>query len=122
VRRRDLVAAGIERVGRTTGVRDGKPVLDDDRVAEVSNVVWCTGFTPDFSWIDVPVPMHNGYPIHKRGVVGGTPGLYFVGLLFLHSLSSALLGGVGRDAAHIVDHIASELAATRDSWDGQNTR
>jgi putative flavoprotein involved in K+ transport len=35
------------------------------------------------------------------------PGLYFVGLPFLYSLSSALLGGVGRDAKYIVDHIVS---------------
>lgn len=122
VRRKDLVAAGIERVGRTTGVRDGWPVLDEDRVLQVSNVIWCTGFMPDFSWIEVPVPMHNGYPIHNRGVVDGTPGLYFVGLLFLYSLSSALLGGVGRDAGHIVEHISSERAGTRDALDEQNTR
>ena len=122
VRRKDILGAGIERVGRTTGVSDGWPVLDDDRVLKASNVIWCTGFTPDFSWIDVPVPMHNGYPIHDRGVVDDTPGLYFVGLLFLYSLSSALLGGVGRDAGHIVEHIASERAGRRDSLDEQNTR
>jgi putative flavoprotein involved in K+ transport len=122
VRRKDLVAAGIERVGRTTGVRDGRPVLVEDRVLEVSNVIWCTGFTPDFSWIEAPFPMQNGYPVHDRGVVDGTPGLYFVGLLFLYSLSSALLGGVGRDAGYIVEHISSQRAGTPDALDEQNMR
>ena len=106
-RRKDIAAAGIERVGRTTGVRDGYPVLEDGRSLEVTNVIWCTGFTSDFSWIDLPLPMHNGVPIHDRGVVDAVPGLYFIGLLFLYSLSSALLGGVGRDAEYIADQLAN---------------
>jgi putative flavoprotein involved in K+ transport len=113
VRRKDILAAGIERVGRITGVRDGHPVIDDGRVLQVSNVIWCTGYTPDFSWIDLPLPTRAGWPIQDRGVVDSVPGLYFIGLPFLYSLSSALLGGVGRDARHIVDHIASRRAVTR---------
>jgi putative flavoprotein involved in K+ transport len=111
LRRKDIIAAGVERVGRMTGVRDGYPLLEDGRVVKASNVIWCTGFTPDFSWIDIPLPTRNGFPIQDRGVVESVPGLYFMGLLFLYSLSSALLGGVGRDAKYIVDHIASRQAA-----------
>ena len=107
VRRKDILAAGIERVPRTAGVQEGYPVLDDGRVLDVSNVVWCTGFVLDLSWIDLPIIGDDGYPVHERGVVASQPGLYFVGLPFLHSLSSALVGGVGRDTAHIVDHIAA---------------
>jgi putative flavoprotein involved in K+ transport len=110
VRRKDILAAGIERVGKTTGVRGGRPLLEDGRVLETANVIWCTGYTPDFSWIDLPVPTRHGFPIHDRGIVKSIPGLYFIGLLFLYSLSSALLGGVGRDAGHIVGHIASSRA------------
>jgi putative flavoprotein involved in K+ transport len=107
VRRKDFTAAGIERVGRTAGVRDGYPLLEDGRVLEVSNVVWCTGYVPDFSWIDLPLSGRHGFPIQDRGIVESVPGLYIIGLPFLYSLSSALLGGVGRDAEHIVAHIAS---------------
>jgi putative flavoprotein involved in K+ transport len=107
VRRKDIRAAGIERVGKTTGVRDGRPLIDDGRVLDVSNVIWCTGFTPDFSWIDLPLPTRRGWPVQDRGIVDSIRGLYFVGLPFLYSLSSALLGGVGRDAKYIVEHIAS---------------
>jgi putative flavoprotein involved in K+ transport len=107
VRRRQIVAAGIERVGRITGVEDGYPRLDDGRVLEVSNVIWCTGYAPDFTWIEPPLATRHGYPIQNRGVVDAMPGLYFVGLLFLYSISSALVGGVGRDAEHIVNHIAA---------------
>ena len=107
VRRKDFAAAGIERVPRVTGVRNGFPVLENGRILEVSSVVWCTGYAPDYSWIDLSLPTHNGVPIHDRGIVESCPGLYFIGLLFLFSLSSALVGGVGRDARHIVDRIAA---------------
>ena len=105
VRRKDFSAAGVERVPKTTGVRNGHPVLEDGRVLKVSNVVWCTGFTPKYDWIDLLLPTLHGVPLHERGIVESCPGLYFVGLPFLYSLSSVLLGGVGRDAEHIVDHI-----------------
>ena len=113
VRRKDFAPAGIERVPRMIAVRNGYPALENGRVLEVSNVVWCTGFTRDYDWIDLSIPTHNGLPIHDRGIVESSPGLYFVGLPFLYSLSSALLGGVGRDANHIVDHIVSTRPARR---------
>ena len=107
VRRRDFAPAGIERVPRVAGVRNGRPVLEDGRLLEVSNVIWCTGYAPNHDWIDLSLQTRNGLPMHDRGIVESCPGLYFIGLLFLYSLSSALLGGVGRDAKHIVQHIVA---------------
>ena len=114
VRRKDFAPAGIKRVPRTTGVKNGYPLLEDGTVLTVSNVIWCTGYAPDYHWIDLSVPTHNGFPIHDRGIVESCPGLYFIGLLFLYSLSSALVGGVGRDAEHIVDHIVSRRLSKKD--------
>ena len=111
VRRRDLAAAGVQRVPRTAGARDGLPLLEDGRVLEVANVVWCTGFRPDFSWVHLPVFDADGEPRHDRGVVAAEPGLYFVGLFFLSSVASSLVGGVGRDAAAIADRIAARVPA-----------
>lgn len=102
----DLLAAGVERVAKTVEVRDGLPVLEDGRVMDVANVIWCTGFRQDFSWIDVPVFAEDSEPMHERGVAS-KPGLYFVGLDFLYSFTSENVGGVGRDARHIAKHIAS---------------
>jgi putative flavoprotein involved in K+ transport len=110
VKPRDIAAAGIECVPRVVAVRDGAPVLEGGRVLEVDNVIWCTGFRPDFSWIDLPVfddEDERDEPIHHRGIVAGQPGLYFVGLFFLYAMSSAFLPGVGRDAEHVVKDIAS---------------
>jgi putative flavoprotein involved in K+ transport len=113
LRPKDVVAAGVERVPRTTGVRDGQPVLADGRVLGVANVLWCTGFAPDFRWIELPVVGEDGYPVHYRGVVEGEPGLYFVGLQFLYALTSSLIGGVGRDAAYVCEHIAARSPSHR---------
>jgi putative flavoprotein involved in K+ transport len=110
VKRKDIAAAGIERLPRVAGVRDGLPVLEDGRVLEVANVIWSTGYMLDFRWIDLPVFDEGGRPVHDRGIVGSEPGLCFVGLAFLYSLSSALIGGVGRDAEYIAKHIASRSA------------
>jgi putative flavoprotein involved in K+ transport len=110
VKPKDLAAAGIERVPRVVGVRDGLPLLEDGRVLEAANVIWCTGFRPDFSWIDLPVFGNDEEPkepIHRRGIVAAQPGLYFVGLFFLYAMSSGFLPGVGRDAEYIVKDIAS---------------
>ena len=108
VKRADLRAAGVERTdARVAGVRDGKPLLEDGRALDVANVIWCTGFGKDVSWIGLPVVGEDGWPEQDRGVVTSSPGLYFVGLPFLHAFASMLIGGVGRDAERVAEHIAS---------------
>ncbi len=109
----DLAAAGVERVPRVSGVRDGLPLLEDGRALDVANVVWCTGFRYDFSWIDLPVLAGDGQPLHDRGVVPSAPGLYFVGLAFQYAAVSDVLPGVGRDAAHVARHLAATRAGSR---------
>jgi putative flavoprotein involved in K+ transport len=81
-------------------------VLEDGRVLDVANVIWCTGFRHDFVWIDVPVFDGDSAPVHERGVTS-EPGLYFVGLDFLYAFTSENVGGVYRDAKYIARHIAS---------------
>jgi putative flavoprotein involved in K+ transport len=110
VKPKDLEAAGVERVARTAGVMEGLPLLEDGRVLDVSNVIWCTGFRRDFSWVGLPFLGEDGEPAHDRGVVRNEPGLYFVGLLFQYAATSDVLPGVGRDAEHIAKHIASHRA------------
>jgi putative flavoprotein involved in K+ transport len=107
VKPKDLAAAGVERVPRVTGVQHGQPQLEDGRRIEVANVLWCTGFRPGFSWIDLPIIEEDARePNHDRGVVEEMPGLFFVGLKFLYSVSSEQIHGVGRDAARIAEAIA----------------
>jgi putative flavoprotein involved in K+ transport len=112
-RKKDLLAAGVERVvGHTVGAEQGAPVLSDGRVLDVRNVVWCTGFRPDFSWIRVPIEFgDDGYPEQYRGAVKSSPGLYFGGLPFLHSFASMLITGSARDSERVARQILGERTA-----------
>jgi putative flavoprotein involved in K+ transport len=112
VKRDDLAQRGVERVlGRMVGVRDGWPVLDDGRVVETENIVWCTGFRQVFDWIDVPVFGQDGWSREYRGVVGEAPGLFFCGLCFQYAFSSMMLPGIGRDAGYLAGQIAARSRA-----------
>jgi putative flavoprotein involved in K+ transport len=112
VRRGDLTAAGVTlHEARTVDVDGrGRPVLSDGTALDVANVVWCTGFRPDYGWIELPVIGEDGWPRERRGVVDDSPGLYFLGIPFLYSFTSMLVLGAGRDAAHVVDRLAARAA------------
>ena len=109
--RRRVRAAGIETVGRVVGCRNEAILTEDLQVLRPANVVWATGFEPDFGWIRLPVLDHRGHPVHHRGVTS-VPGLYFLGLSWLHTRGSALIGWVGRDAAHLARHIDAGIPAS----------
>ena len=101
VKRGDLQARGVNRVlSRVTGVRNGRPVLED-RELDVATVIWCTGFRQVFDWIDLPILGADGWPREMRGVVAEAPGLFFCGLSFQYAFSSMVLPGVGRDADYV---------------------
>lgn len=107
VKPEDLAAAGVRTAPKVVGVRDGLPLLQDGRILDVKNVVWCTGFDQGLSWINLPIFGDYGEPSHDGGVVTSEPGLYFVGRLFLYAGSSVMVHGVGRDAARIAGVVAA---------------
>ncbi|TSD98180.1 FAD-dependent oxidoreductase [Skermania sp. ID1734] len=109
-----LAAAGVTHVGdKVVGVYGGLPVLADDSVLEPRNIIWCTGFRNDTSWIDFPVCGPDGWPEQSHGAVDGHAGLYFVGLPFQYAFASMLVGGVGRDAAEVARRVAKRQVGTR---------
>jgi len=112
VKARDLDEAGVRRTeARTSDVVDGMPMLDDGTVLDVANVIWCTGYRQDLSFIH-PSPLgEDGWPRDDGGVMPDLPGLYFMGLLFQRGFYSMLVGGAGRDADHVARHIVQR--ATR---------
>jgi putative flavoprotein involved in K+ transport len=113
VRPAQVLAAGVQRVLRTTSVSQGQLCLADGRRLPVNAVVWATGYRPDYSWIQLPIFEPSGYPRHARGVVPQAPGLYFLGLPFQTALSSPLLGGVGADARYITGQMRGVAPASR---------
>jgi putative flavoprotein involved in K+ transport len=81
----------------------------DLRQANVSTVIWSTGFGGDFSWIQLPILDDQNKPIHTRGV-SPERGLYFVGFPWLNSRKSGILYGIGEDAQYIAHAIQEQLA------------
>jgi putative flavoprotein involved in K+ transport len=87
----DIKPGACEACRGVVGVRNGLPMLEDGRVLDVRNIIWCTGFHTGFSWIDLPIFDEYGEPRHEAGVVASPPGLYFVGLHYLYALSSEMI-------------------------------
>lgn len=110
VKPEDLEARGVKRIGKVAGVRDGQPVLESGEVIRPRNIIWCTGYSADHSWIELPIFDDIGDPLHQAGV-SIEPGLYFVGLHFQYGMTSGLINGVARDAERIVNAVAKR--ATR---------
>lgn len=104
-----LERAGVRRVGRIAGVRDGKPMSEDGAEIAAATVIWCTGFHPGFDWIDLPVLDDRGEPRHRFGRAADIAGLYFAGLHFQYAVSSTMVAGVGRDARRVAGWISAEL-------------
>jgi putative flavoprotein involved in K+ transport len=77
-------------------------------VTPLAAVIWCTGYSADFSWIDVPVFDGAGYPAHDRGITQ-SPGLYFIGLPWLQTWGSARFCGVADDAEYLAETIRLRL-------------
>ena len=76
----------------------------DLQSAGITSVIWATGYKFDFGLVRLPVIDGDGYPIQERGITDH-PGLYFVGLPWLHTGKSGILLGIGDDAAHVARHI-----------------
>ncbi|MFE6964421.1 flavin-containing monooxygenase [Agromyces sp. NPDC057679] len=121
----ELEAAGVARAGRVTGVERGMPVVDG-RALEVADVIWCTGYRDDLSWIDLPVFDEDGRLQQTRGVVRGVTGLYAVGLDLMYAIVSATLPGMPRDAAYLARRMrrveAPETAGVARSTSGVGVR
>lgn len=81
----------------------------DLRKEGITSIIWATGYTFDFGWINLPVFDSSGEPKHRNGVTD-LPGLYFLGLPWLSKMNSSFLSGVGDDAAALVEHIAANSA------------
>ena len=90
----------------SNGVAATKPILTLDlQAAGITTIIWASGYQLDFGWVQIPVFDEAGYPVHRRGITA-FPGLYFLGLQWLYKRKSALLYGIGEDAAYIASAIA----------------
>jgi len=91
-------------VGHTTDAEYNTIKTATVELTDVQNIVWATGYKPNFEWIDNLELTDDGYPKHHRGI-STTEGLYFIGLPWLHTRGSATLGGIKKDAAYLATQI-----------------
>jgi putative flavoprotein involved in K+ transport len=96
---------GVRLLGRAESAKGGSIRFGDGAALEPAGVVWATGYRPDFGWIELPVTDERGVPRQRRGVTP-QPGLYFLGLRWMYSAGSALIGWVRHDAEFIAHKIA----------------
>jgi putative flavoprotein involved in K+ transport len=109
---KQVLTAGVIHLPRLETIMNGYPSFfnndrpDSGQPIEVDGIVWCTGYDRDLSWIDMDrVTDEQGYPLTNRGVATHQHGLYFMGMLFQYALASVMVGGVGRDARFVANHI-----------------
>lgn len=99
---------------RTSGARSGLISFQDGSSLKADNIIWATGFYSDYSWMAIPAALNEkGKPVHHRGV-SPVKGLYFLGLPWQHKRASALIGGVGEDAAYLLQHIMAETGVKKE--------
>jgi len=120
---RHIAALGIEAPPPSVYTPAWEPAQERTRLdlaaAGIASVVWCIGFSPDFAWVDAPVFNGRGAPVHLRGVTN-EPGLYFLGLPWLHTWGSGRFSGVARDAEFLAQAIAQKKKeGARNTADGE---
>ncbi|AMM52870.1 hypothetical protein TH61_09350 [Rufibacter sp. DG15C] len=89
---------------------EGKEVFfKDGSQLAFHSIIWATGFQPDYSWLQIEDALDRlGAPLQHKGI-SAMPGLFYVGLSWQTSRSSALLLGAGRDAQFITTQLASNV-------------
>ena len=114
----DLARAyGIELHDRVAAADEGAVIFSDGEklTTEELTIIWCTGFRSEFAFVrpqDRSAAFDPaGHPIHRRGVVDGSRGLFFVGLRYQHTVASHDIYGVGADAKYVADHLHGQLVA-----------
>ena len=81
--------------------------FEKQKVSTIKNIVWATGYRPNFEWIEGLELDKDHYPKNFRGVSGMT-GLYFLGLPWMYTRGSATLGGVSKDASYLAEYMLNE--------------
>jgi len=87
--------------GRTNDALNGDIYFESGKISTIKNVIWATGYRPNFKWIEGLELDSDNYPKNYRGV-SNIKGLYFIGLPWMFTRGSATLGGVSKDATYLV--------------------
>ncbi|AVR45207.1 potassium transporter Trk [Christiangramia fulva] len=101
-----LSRKNVEPVGKTKNAEGRVVITEKKKLEDLQNIIWATGYRPNFNWIEGLELSKDGYPKHQRGI-SNIDGLYFIGLPWLHTRGSATLGGIKKDAAYLASKIST---------------
>jgi len=93
--------------GRTKDSLNEEIIFENRKVSTIKNIIWATGYRPNFKWIEGLELDANSYPSNYRGV-SNIDGLYFIGLPWMYTRGSATLGGVSKDASYLANIISEK--------------
>ena len=102
-----LSRQNVTAVGRTNGASSEAITFEKKKVSSIKNIIWATGYRPNFKWIEGIELNIDNYPKNYRGV-SNMEGLYFIGLPWMYTRGSATLGGVAKDAEYLAKIIADK--------------
>jgi len=93
--------------GRTKDALSNDIIFEKEKISTIKNIVWATGYRPNFKWIEGLELDADNYPKNHRGV-SNIDGLYFIGLPWMYTRGSATLGGVSKDATYLANLISNQ--------------
>ncbi|MDT0643864.1 NAD(P)/FAD-dependent oxidoreductase [Zunongwangia sp. F363] len=100
-----LKRENVTPVGKTKNAEGKLIFTEKKKLNDINNIIWATGYRPNFGWIEGLELNKDGYPKHHRGI-SNLDNLYFIGLPWLHTRGSATLGGIKKDAEYLAKHIS----------------
>ena len=100
-----LSRKNVQAVGRTNDIVNDEIHFEKTKVSGIKNIIWATGYRPNFNWIEGLELDKDGYPANYRGI-SNLKGLYFIGLPWMYTRGSATLGGVSNDASYLAEKIS----------------
>lgn len=105
-----LKRPNVKAVGRSLDANESEIICETGALKGIANIIWATGFKPNFSWLEGIELDEDGYPTNERGI-SPIEGLFYIGLPWMHTRGSATLGGVKNDAKYLIDYITPKIKA-----------
>ncbi|NMP15836.1 NAD(P)/FAD-dependent oxidoreductase [Thalassotalea sp. Y01] len=105
-----LSKSNVTTLPRITAAQNNRLDFEGESIADIKNIIWATGYKPDYRWLGNIEFDETGYPVNYRGV-GECAGMYFIGLPWMHTRGSATLGGVAKDAEYLSQYFQQQQLA-----------
>lgn len=110
---KELIRNGsIQLQEKVVSASENNIMFQNGETYSAESIIWSTGFIQNYNWIEIEKAVdENGLPNHVKGI-SPVRGLYYIGLPWQSQRGSALICGVGKDAAYLLSEIKNRSVAT----------